>query len=71
MTHTHEGWFWCCPVLATPDAPGGMVVEARWAWLEWLFTACEYLEAARIQMSCAFWPDYEPSFMFKLRERGP
>lgn len=67
--HTHEGWFWFCPVLATPDGPDGMEVDARWWWLEWLFDLCELFEAARIQMSMAMWPDYEPTFMFKLRPR--
>ena len=65
---THEGWFWFCPILASFNSDGEIMVEARWPWLEWLFTVSEYLEGARISMSVAMWPDYEPSFMFKLRE---
>lgn len=70
--HTHEGWFWLCPVLASFDTMGGeqgLVVEARWGWLEPLFSLCEALEAARIHLSSLFIDGYEPSFMFKLRER--
>lgn len=66
-THTHEGWFWFCPILASFNADDEIMVEARWSWLEWLFTLAEYCEGARISMSMAMWPDYEPSFMFKLR----
>jgi hypothetical protein len=67
--HTHEGWFWFCPILATLDGRDGIEVEARWAWLEPVFSFCEGLEATRIWLSELMIPDYEPSFMFKLRKR--
>lgn len=69
---THEGWFWFCPILAsfkTIDGEDGLEVEARWWWLEPLFSLCEVLESARIFLSSLFIEGYEPSFMFKLCER--
>jgi hypothetical protein len=68
---THEGWFWVCPILATINRDDGIEVEARWAWLEPLFTVCEVFESTRIWLTSAMFPDYEPTFMFKLRERQP
>ena len=65
---THEGWFWCCPIVACMDGGDDIVVEAKYRWLEPLFSACELLEGARILMSSLIIPDYEPSFMFRLRE---
>lgn len=65
---THEGWFWFCPVYANLEGSDGMQVEARYAWLEWLFSVAEVFESARIQLSMAMIPEYEPTFMFKLRE---
>lgn len=70
MTHTHEGWFWFCPILATLNSRDEIEVEARWAILEPVFSLCELLEVARIALSSLVIPDYEPSFMFRLKERA-
>lgn len=68
---THQGWFWCCPVVAAFASDGALIVEAKHRWLEPLFSACEFLERARIGLSTVLIPNYEPSFMFKLREIHP
>jgi hypothetical protein len=68
MTPTHVGWFWFCPVEARIDGDDHLDVQARWEWLEWLFSIAEWFEGMRIQLSQAMIPDYEPTFMFKLRE---
>lgn len=67
ITYTHSGWFWFCPILWAEDGPDSCCVEARWWWLEPLFTACEVLERLRIGVSCLLWPDYEPEFGFHVR----
>ena len=62
---TLKGWFWFCPIYISEDMEAPLV-EARWPWLEWLFTAAEGFEAARIWFTQAIDPYYEPSFMFKI-----
>lgn len=68
MKFTHGGWFWLCPILYVEDGCGAPPrVVARWSWLEWLFTACTLLEEIRISVSIFLDPEYEPSFMFKVK----
>lgn len=68
VEYTHSGWFWFCPIYFAFDGDGNCAaVEARYEWLEWLFTACEFLEQARIGLSSSLWEDYEPSFQFKVK----
>lgn len=63
---THKGWFWFCPVYLSFDDPCGCAVEARHEWLEPLFDLADMFERARIWLTGAFDPDYEPAFMFKV-----
>jgi hypothetical protein len=68
VTYTHEGWFWLCPILYADEGAEGCVVDERWPWTGWLFTVSEWLEEARIFWATLLIPDYEPSFMFKVRQ---
>ena len=67
--HTHEGWFWFCPILATLDGEDGIDLEPRWRLLGPVFFVCEGLEALRIWVSSIMVPGYVPSFMVRIRER--
>jgi hypothetical protein len=70
MRYTHKGWFWFCPIFLSPEEPD-CPIEARFAWLEWLFSVCECFEAARIFVTSAFNPEYEPTFMFRVTGEIP
>lgn len=63
---THKGWFWICPIFIGVNAEGFADVEARYSWLEPLFSLCEYFEGFRIWLTSVINPDYEPTFMFRL-----
>lgn len=64
---THKGWFWFVPVfMSDPESNSPMVVETRREWMEPLFTLAECFERARIWLTVAIDPDYEPAFMLKV-----
>ena len=65
---THKGWLWLCPIYLSPDEPD-CPVEARSAWMKPLFGACEYLERLRIFLTSMLFPEWEPTFMFKVTGR--
>lgn len=65
-TFTHVGWFWFCPIYFAQHGDDADVAARYW-WLEWLFAVCMLFEDARIWMSMAMWPDYEPEFAFNVK----
>jgi len=67
---THKGWFWFVPVYLNMD-DGEMLVAARWSILDPLFWVADLLEAARIYITSALNPDYEPTFMFRVTGELP
>lgn len=67
MTYTHEGWYWFVPIYASMTEESIDIVSKHW-WMEWMIPVCDAIERARIYLCMLIWADYEPSFMFVLRE---
>lgn len=62
----YKGWFWFCPIYLSDPEQDDLQVEARREWMEYVFDVAFMFEHARIWLSQALIPKYEPTFMFSF-----
>lgn len=69
--YTHKGWFGICPVYLGNLGSDIVKVAPRWEAVVPLFVISEWFQGAAIYVCTLFYPEYVPTWKFRVTEELP